>query len=87
MVSGLCTSPVGYHTLSLSVLVKKMGSYGRFAAILSAALCAVTLFFGGSLLSLLPKFILGGLLLFLGLSFLIEWLYDGWFKMLLIPQT
>ena len=41
----------------------------------------MTLFFGAPILSLLPKPVIGGLLLFLGLSFLVEWVYDAWFKM------
>jgi SulP family sulfate permease len=39
------------------------------------------MFFGASLLSLFPKPVLGGLLLFLGLSFLVEWVVDAWFKL------
>src|SRR6185295_11474696 len=37
--------------------------------------------FGASLLSLIPKLIAGGLIFFVGLSFLTEWLYDAWFQL------
>ena len=52
--------------------------------LISASLCGAALFLGGSLLAFFPKPIAGGLLLYLGLSFLVEWLYDGWFK---LPKT
>ncbi|HEV2359807.1 MAG TPA: cyclic nucleotide-binding domain-containing protein [bacterium] len=47
-------------------------------------MCAAVLFFGAGLLSFFPKPVLGGFLFFLGLSFLVEWLYDAWFK---LPRT
>jgi SulP family sulfate permease len=81
LVSGLGSGPVGYLALSLSVLGHKMESNSRMVGLLSAALCGATLFFGESLLSFLPKPVLGALLFFLGLSFLVEWVYDGWFKL------
>jgi SulP family sulfate permease len=84
MLSGIGSGPIGYLALSLSVLGHKMKSTGRLAGFISAALCVVPLFIGASLFSFLPRFVLGGLLFFLGLSFLIEWLYDAWFKM---PKT
>ena len=36
---------------------------------------------GATLLSLIPKFVAGGLIFFVGLSFLTEWLYDAWFQL------
>jgi SulP family sulfate permease len=39
------------------------------------------LFTGDALLTLFPKPVLGGLLLFLGLDFLVAWVYDAWFKL------
>jgi SulP family sulfate permease len=83
-LSGLGGGPVGYLALSLSALGHKMSSHSRFTGIVAATLCAVTLFSGAALLSFLPRLIVGGLLLFLGLSFLIEWIYDAWFRM---PRT
>lgn len=76
--------PAGYHTLSLSALTHRLGANSRLAGFLTAGVCAATLFFGASILSLFPKPVLGGFLFFLGLSFLVEWLYDAWFK---LPRT
>jgi SulP family sulfate permease len=81
LVAGLGGSPVGYHALSLSALGHRIGSNSRLVGLSSAALCGATLFFGAPLLSFFPKPVLGGLLLFLGLTFLVEWVYDAWFKL------
>jgi sulfate permease, SulP family len=84
LVAGLGGGPVGYHALSLSALAHRLGANSRLAGLLAAAVCAVALFFGAGLLSFFPKPVLGGFLFFLGLSFLMEWLYDAWFK---LPRT
>jgi SulP family sulfate permease len=39
--------------------------------------CGVALFFGASLFSFIPKVVLGSMLVYLGSSFLIEWLIDS----------
>lgn len=84
IIAGLGGSPAGYHALSFSALGHKLGSKSRLVGVCFAAVCGGTLFFGASLLCLFPKPVLGGLLLFLGLSFLTEWLYDAWFT---LPKT
>ena len=81
VAAGLGGGPVGYASVSLSVLGHRLGAKSRLVGLVSSALCAVTLFFGAQVLSFFPKMLLGGLLLFLGLSFLVEWLYDAWFKL------
>ncbi|MGH2412933.1 MAG: cyclic nucleotide-binding domain-containing protein, partial [Microcystaceae cyanobacterium] len=43
--------------------------------------CLGTLMLGTSMLSLCPKLIVGGMLLFLGLDLLMEWVYQTWFKL------
>ena len=84
LVAGLGGGLAGYHYLGNSVLVYKMGARSRLVGLFSAALCGAVLLVGASLLSFFPKPVLGGLLLFLGLSFLVEWVYDAWFK---LPRT
>lgn len=80
LATGLSGSMVGYHALSLSALGYKLGTSSRLLGLVSAVFCGVMLFFGASTLSLFPKVIIGGLLLFLGLSLLLEWVYLAWFK-------
>ncbi|MFQ5929659.1 MAG: SulP family inorganic anion transporter [Acidobacteriota bacterium] len=72
---------VGYQFLGFSVLNSKAGAGSRLVGLLSAALCAAALVLGAPAVSYFPKPVVGGMLLFLGLSFLVEWLYDGWAKL------
>jgi SulP family sulfate permease len=81
LVAGLGGGMVGFHVLSDTALVHKMGVRGRMGGIVLSAVCGAVLLAGGALLSLFPNFVLGGLLLFLGLGFLIEWVYDAWFTL------
>jgi SulP family sulfate permease len=80
-IAGLVGSPVGFHTLSESALSHKLGADSRLVGLVAGTLCGVMLFAGGSLVSFFPKLVVGGLLLFLGLAFLVEWVYDAWFKL------
>ena len=80
IVAGLMGGMVGYHSVSQSTLIYKMGAKSRSIGLVLALLCGVVLLFGGQLLSYFPNFVLGGLLLFLGLSILATWVYDAWFK-------
>ena len=77
MVAGLFGTPVGYQALSLSVLAQRLNAKTRMVGIIAALVCGGTLLFGASLLSYFPKPILGGVILFIGLSFLVEWVIDA----------
>lgn len=77
LAGGLGGSPVGYQTFALSALAHRLGAKTRLTSLISALLCGAALFFGASLISYFPRPIFGGLLLFLGLSFLVEWLVDA----------
>jgi SulP family sulfate permease len=84
LAGGLAGSPTGYHYLGISSLAFRMGISNRLASLFAASVTAIALLFGASVLSLIPKLIVGGLILFVGLSFLVEWLYDAWFQ---LPHT
>ena len=70
----------GFPTLSYSALVHRTGSNGRLVNLALGILLASTLLFGTSFVVLFPRAILGGVLMYLGGSFLVEWLYDAYFK-------
>jgi SulP family sulfate permease len=72
-LSGLAGGMVGYQSISRSLLNFRAGATGRTAGIWCAILCfaAATIFPG--LFSYFPRPVLAGLLLYLGLSLLIEW--------------
>lgn len=77
LLGGLGGSTVGYQTLGMSSLAHRLGAKSRLANIISALICGAALFFGASLISFFPKPVLGGMLLYLGLSFLVDWLIDA----------
>jgi len=81
LLSGLGGGMVGYHALSLSTLSYRIGARGRLAGLVGGAICAALLFAGSALLAFFPQPILGGLLLFLGLDFLVEWVIVAWSKL------
>jgi SulP family sulfate permease len=73
ILSGLAGGIVGYHALSLSTLSYRLGARGKLPGVLAGAICAAMLFAGSTLLAHFPTLILGGLLMYLGLDFLYEW--------------
>jgi SulP family sulfate permease len=77
-ISGLGGSPVGYQVLGLSALAHRLGAKSRLVSLINGLLCGAALLFGASLISYFPKLVLGGMLFFLGLSFLVEWLVDAY---------
>jgi SulP family sulfate permease len=81
LLVGLGGGTVGFHSLSISRLVLSMGARSRLVGVVASLLCAVMLVLGTTAISLFPRVILGGLLFYLGMHFLIEWLYDAWFRM------
>ena len=80
LVSGFSGGPVGYHALSLSALANRTGGTSRLVAIVSAGVLAAALLLGMAWFMFVPRWVMGGVLFFLGLSFLGEWLYDAWFQ-------
>ena len=81
VITGAMGGVVGYLSLSESTLNYKIGARSRAAGLVCALCSAITLVLGGSALSYFPKPVLGGVLLFLGFSFLVETLYDAWFQL------
>jgi SulP family sulfate permease len=78
VVAGLGGGLVGFHALSLTALAHRAGARTRLPGIIGAAICGATLVLGAGALSLFPKPVLGGLLLYLGLGFLLDWVVLAW---------
>ncbi len=70
-------SPVGYQTLSMSALSYRLGARTRLVNIVFSVICGAVLLFGASLVSYFPNFIMGGVTVYLGLVFLVDWLVDA----------
>lgn len=81
ILSGLSGGMVGYHTLDASGLSIRLGSRSRMAGIIAGFMCLGVLLAGASLLAYFPKFLLGGLLFFLGMDFLYDWVVLGWSRL------
>jgi SulP family sulfate permease len=76
IVSGLFGGIPGYHALSLTALAKQMDVDGRGAGLVAALVPLATVAFGASIVGLIPRMIVGGVLVFVGLSLLAAWLID-----------
>jgi len=87
LLSGALGGVMGYLSLSESTLNYKIGARTRLPGLISASASLLTLVAGAAAVSYFPKPILGGLLLFLGLSFLLETVYDAWFRLPLIEYA
>ncbi len=85
LIAGLGGGIIGFHSMGSSTLTyAKIGARSRIVGILNAVSIVAILLAGASVISLFPKPVLGGVALFLGLDFLVEWVYDAWFK---LPKT
>ncbi len=78
LVSGAGGGLAGYQSLGLSILAHEFGGPSRITGIVSTLVCGTVLFFGFELLIYFPRPIIGGIIVFLGLGLLMEWLVDGW---------
>ena len=81
LVAGLVSSPPGYHSLSQSMLGYRMGARTRLVGIVAGLVVGTAFFVGADILSFIPRVVLGGMVCYLGLAFLAEWLYDSWFRL------
>ena len=84
LLAGLVPGLISFQQLGLTVINFKLGANNRLTGLIGVLFCVVVLIFGASLLSLVPQIIIGGMLFYLGLSFLAEWVVDSWFK---LPKT
>lgn len=78
-----CLSPgfVGFRQLGLSVLNYRMQVQSRMVGLIGVAVIGLALMFGTSALSYFPRVIMGGLIMYLGLTFLYEWAYETFFTL------
>ncbi len=86
-LSGLGGGMIGYHALSTTALSGRLGVRGRLAGIIAGLVCLAALLVGTSLLTLIPKFVFSGILMFLGLDFIYEWVALGWSRFTKLEYT
>jgi len=76
VATGLFGGIPGYHALSLTALAKQMAVDGRGAGLVAALVPLAAVVFGAAVVGLIPRMIVGGVLVFVGLSFLVAWIVD-----------
>ena len=76
VVSGALGGVPGYHALSLTALAERMSVNARIAGLVAALVPLAAVVFGASVIELIPRMIVGGVLVFLGLAFIVEWVWD-----------
>jgi SulP family sulfate permease len=76
VISGALGGIPGYQALSLTALAERMKVDAKVAGLIAAAVPLAGVIVGASVIELIPRMIVGGVLVFLGLAFLIEWVWD-----------
>jgi SulP family sulfate permease len=76
VISGALGGIPGFHALSASALAEHMSVDARVAGLIAAAVPLAAVIFGASVIELIPRMIVGGVLVFLGLAFLVDWVWD-----------
>ena len=76
VISGALGGMPGYHSFSLTALARSMKVDARAAGFIAAALPLVAVAVGASVIGLIPRMIVGGVVIFLGLAFMVEWIWD-----------
>jgi sulfate permease, SulP family len=76
VISGALGGIPGYHALSLTALAERMSVDARIAGFVAALVPLAAVVFGASVIELIPRMIVGGVLVFLGLAFIVEWVWD-----------
>lgn len=77
LAAGLVGGPPGYLYLADTLVTRRVVGERRGPALIAALGVGLVVLAGGSVLGLLPQFVVGGLLLFVGVEFLVEWLWDA----------
>ncbi len=80
VASGISAAVGGFSpilSIGRSLLNYRAGG-GRVGGLIAGGLCLATLLGAGAVISYVPKPALGGLVLFLGLGMLKQWLWDPW---------
>jgi SulP family sulfate permease len=76
VVSGALGGIPGYHALSLTALAARMNVNARRAGLIGAFVPLAAVVAGASVVELIPRIIVSGVLVFLGLAFIVEWVWD-----------
>ena len=68
---------VGGISISRSVLNRQAGAATRISGVVKGVICLLAMAAGGPVIALIPKAVLGGILMFMGAGMLKGWMVDG----------
>lgn len=77
LAAGVFGGTIGYNSLIFCVLNHKAGASGRLASIVVPVVCGLSLLMGASVFGYLPRIMIGGFIMSLGMGLLVRWLYDS----------
>jgi SulP family sulfate permease len=77
LVSGAAGGMVGFHTIAQTSVAHRLRARSRLVPWIAAIVPLATLTAGTAVIGLLPRPVLGALLLFVGATFVFEWLVDN----------
>jgi SulP family sulfate permease len=86
IASGLAGGMLGYLSVSRSLLNAAAGASSRRAGVWAAMLCGAACLFPSPVFDI-PRPVLAGILIHLGLALLREWLWDAYFKLPLLEYA
>lgn len=66
----------GFHALAFTALNERTGVRSRWSPLVAAGFCLVVMAGGGAVVGLVPRFVLGGVLVLIGLDFLMDWVIE-----------
>ncbi|MGZ5296872.1 MAG: SulP family inorganic anion transporter [Actinomycetota bacterium] len=76
LVSGLFGGVPGYHAPGLTALAQQVTVNVRTAGLVAAAVPLAAVMFGASVIERIPRMIVGGVLVSVGLGLIVEWVWD-----------
>jgi SulP family sulfate permease len=76
VVSGALGGIPGYHALSLTSLAHRMSVDARIAGLVAALVPLAAVVFGATFIELIPRMLVGGVLVLVGAAFIVEWIWD-----------
>lgn len=78
VVNSLLGGFPGVHDVSDTALVDRLGGKDRLTGFVYAGIVGAAILAGAEFMELVPTFILGGLLIYVGMEFLIDWVWKAW---------
>lgn len=78
LISSFSPGFVGFMQISLTTLNIKLNAQSRVVGLIAATIIGLTVAFGQPVIAYCPKIVLGAVLMYLGLTFLVEWGVETW---------